>query len=598
MARGRRAPRGPRGSGRSGLALGAAGALIFLLVAWTAAGTKSATFDEAPHLLSGYRILTGGDLAFNHEHPPLMKMLAALPLVLTGSAQPPARWNYDSEREMWPLSHRWLYHDNDGDRLLAMARLSIAIIGALLGFAVFLTVGAITGAPGRGAAAASAALFLFLLEPNLLAHGSLVTTDLGMAAFFFAGAAAFWRFLETRLLVWLILAGAAWGLDIAAKFTGILLGAVFLAMGIAWLATRRRGGEGDATRDGAEGPPGGRGRRLTWGLRIAGGWPHLALAMAIASAVALLVLDASYGFSGVFTPLREMHLESERFRELAAGPLGAIPLPVPAPFVAGFDHAEGGGQAWNAYLHGEYSTLGWRHYYLTALAVKTSIPLILFALVGLLLGGRAGAHARTRWILLVLPPALLLAVFTFSVNLKNIGLRYVLGVYPFLCALGGLGIIVLLRSGRKPVAAAAIFLCAWAAAGELYLYPDHLAWFNLVSGGPPGGYRWLVDSNLDWGQDLKGLGRWMKAEAVPSIWLDYFGRGCPNYERVKTHREFEGGWLAVSATNLVGVYRPTERDRYDFLKGVEPKAVIGHSIFIYDVPKPDGWVPMVGTPSR
>lgn len=331
---------------------------------------------------------------------------------------------------------------------------------------------------------------------------------------------------------------------------------------------------------------------LRIGLRRVGG------GLAAGALIALFVLAAGYGFAGIFSTLRSIHLLSEVLRSIAAGPMGAVPLPVPAPYIEGFDHAAGGGQVWWSYLMGEFSQTGWRSYHLVALAVKTSLPLLLLAAVGLALGGRIGVSGRTRWILLVLPPALLMAAFTWMPGVKNIGMRYVLGVTPFLCALGGIGAAALWRVKDRLGKAAAALLVAGAVLSEAATWPHHLAYFNLAAGGPDGGRRWLADSNLDWGQDLKGLGRWMRSNGVGSIYLDYFGRGCPAYEGIRTVRDFEGGPIAVSVTNLVGVYREGDRDRYNFLMDVEPRAIIGHSILVWDVPKPPGWKPKPGTPAR
>ncbi len=580
-----------RSSGGSGLLdfwPAAAGAALFLALSWSASTTKSATFDEGVHLLSGFRILTEDDYRFNHEHPPLMKMLAAAPLLMTGAARPLENWTYSGEGDQWPLAHEWLYHRNDGDRLLRLARLAIAASGALLAAVLFFAVRRAAGS-GRGAraggrtagraalGAGAAAVLLCAVEPNLLAHASLVTTDMGMALFFFCGAAAWWRFLESGRLSWLLASGGVWGLEMAAKFTGVILGPVFLAMGAAWILW-----PDPAARDRR------RGRELL----------TLARSLAVITLVALAVLAASYGFEGIFTPLRSLHLESATFVTLAAGPLGGLPLPVPSPFVWGFDHAAAGGETWPSYLMSEYSQTGWRHYHLVALAVKSSIPLLLLAAAGLLLGGRAGASARSRWLFLLLPPALLLGAFTLLPGVKNIGLRYVLGVMPFLCALGGLGAAALWGLAPRAGKAAAVILLAAAGLSEAFTWPDHLAYFNAIAGGPEGGRRWLADSNLDWGQDLKGLGKWMKRNGVASIYLDYFGRGCPAYEGIQTEKDFEGGPIAVSVTNLVGVYRAGDRDRYQFLSGQEPVASIGHSILVWNVPRPPGWKPKPGTPSR
>jgi len=185
------------------------------------------------------------------------------------------------------------------------------------------------------------------------------------------------------------------------------------------------------------------------------------------------------------------------------------------------------------------------------------------------------------------------AAFTLSGSLKNIGLRYVLPVYPFLCLFGALGAVALWR--LKPAAGrvAAAALLVWAVTAEARIYPDHLAYFNEIAGGPDGGRWWLLDSNLDWGQDMKGLGAWIHAHGGPKIFVDYFGRACARAYGVESTKDFEGGFIAISATNLEGVYRE-ERGRYDFLAGIAPVATLGHSILVYDVPRPPGWRPLTG----
>ncbi len=181
-----------------------------------------------------------------------------------------------------------------------------------------------------------------------------------------------------------------------------------------------------------------------------------------------------------------------------------------------------------------------------------------------------------------------LGAFTFSGNLKNIGLRYILPVYPFLCMLGGLATRL-----RFPRAALIGLLVVWQAGIAFVMYPDYLAFFNLTVGGPARGREVLLDSNLDWGQDLKGLGKFIRERGIDTIYVDYFGRACLNYYGVRSTPDFEGGWIAVSATHLMGVY-DDDKARYRFLQDEDPEAVIGRSLFVYNVPRPVGWRPRGG----
>jgi len=540
--------------------------ILFFLLVTSAAGTKSATFDESVHIFSGWRILTQGDFATNHEHPPLMKVLCALPLVVAG-VQPP-RAPMTREVDEWSVAHEFVYHVNDGDRVLRLARLPVALLATVLAWAVYRFVAATLG-PVAG----MAALTLFVFEPNILAHSGLVTTDLAETAFTFFTFAAFVMYLRTRRRGWMIAAGVLLGCALLARFTGVLLIPILLICALlhVYLEGSRR-------------------------------WRETAVALGVIFATGLVALNLGYGFGGTFSSLRSFTPESQAFRDRAAGPMGALPLPVPREYVRGFDHAEAGGQRWWAYLFGRYSQTGWRHYYLTALAVKTPLPLLLLAAGGLLFWRRAARPIDA------LPPQvplfLYLFLFTFSANLKNIGLRYILPVYPFLCILAGIGAMALTAAGakapapkRSPGAAAMpwflwVVLAAQAGAAA-WIHPDYLTFFNLAVGGPSRGMDVLLDSNLDWGQDLKGLGRYIAEHRIDRIYVDYFGRACLRYYGVRSTPDFDGGWIAVSATNLKGVYAE-DKQRYKFLWDRTPDAVIGHSIFVYNVERPAGWKPKGG----
>jgi hypothetical protein len=204
-------------------------------------------------------------------------------------------------------------------------------------------------------------------------------------------------------------------------------------------------------------------------------------------------------------------------------------------------------------------------------------------------GAARGAPRVADLVLPMVPILVYLAAFTLSSNLKNIGLRYVLPVYPFLCLLAGAAARWLMtRRAWLPWA-----FVGWQALAVAWIYPDLLTFFNLTVGGPSRGKEVLLDSNLDWGQDLKGLGRWIRGNHVEKIYVDYFGRACLRAEGVRSTPDFEGGLIAVSATNLKGVYAQ-DKDRYRFLWDLTPRAVIGRSIFIYDAPRPPGWKPRAG----
>jgi len=214
---------------------------------------------------------------------------------------------------------------------------------------------------------------------------------------------------------------------------------------------------------------------------------------------------------------------------------------------------------------------------------------------------------RDAWLLWL--PIAVYAAATATRGLQ-IGHRHLLPLYPFLFLAAGEAAAALI-AWRLPVGAwLAGALGLWYAGGTLMQHPHHLAYFNELAGGPANGWRLLVDSNLDWGQDLKRLAEWTHANGVGKLKLSYFGSADPGYYGIDSEalpgytsphaaritREIRpGDTVAVSATNLQGVYLDAEdRPLMERLRALRPVARIGYSIFVY---RPDfTWPPPTAAP--
>jgi hypothetical protein len=254
-------------------------------------------------------------------------------------------------------------------------------------------------------------------------------------------------------------------------------------------------------------------------------------------------------------------------------------------------HASSGHRA---FLFGEISEQGWWYYHLAAMAVKTPIPLLALVLAAVL-GGVHRRLPRNELIALALPPIVLIVMFCL-IRGPNIGIRYILPVYPFLIVLAG-GAVALAWK-RRPLRVALVLLLAWQVGGTLRIFPDYLAYFNEAVGGPSRGHKYLVDSNLDWGQDLKQLKSYIDAHDLGRIRLSYFGAADPKMYDID-YSPLPGfylgsdlgpplswsGTFVVSATNLVGIY--LDRDFFARLRERQPDAVIGHSLFIFELDESD-----------
>jgi hypothetical protein len=246
-----------------------------------------------------------------------------------------------------------------------------------------------------------------------------------------------------------------------------------------------------------------------------------------------------------------------------------------------------------AFLLGEQSDEGWWYYFPVTLALKTPLPLLLLAGAAAALGlFDWRRHARDAW--LWLPPIAYLAL-SMSRSL-NIGHRHLLPLVPFVLLGAARAFVALWRRGRPAARGALVLLLVWYGASVLRVHPHYLAYFNeLVR--PDEGHRFLVDSNLDWGQDLPGLKAYMDRNGIAKLKLSYFGTAEPRFYGIQCERlpgyppppdpvgaVEPGDVVAVSATNLEGVYLSDDPDALRLMRRLKrqtPLATIGYSILVY-----------------
>ncbi len=540
---------------------------------------KSATWDEPIHVADGYFSLFRNDYRFDPEHPPLVRILAALPLIGLPIAADdqvldatfPDTW---ATATVYQDAHRFLYEQNDADRLLYRSRFVIVLLGVLLGVVVFLWT-----YEWLGFAPAVAALAMVAFEPNVVAHFSLVTTDAALAGFSFAASYGLWRTVRRPTPLNIAVLCLFCALAAITKFTAVLLfPAVFAVLAIAVFPLRRLEARA-ATRIG--------------GLVVLTTW---------------IAIWAVYGFRYAPGPNPEWvyHFHDNPY---VAERVPAITKLVafidenhllPNVFSQGFLIGQAKAQVRAAFLVGAISDSGFWSFFPIAIAIKTPLAFLLLAAGGIVLLVRSRTERTAMAPFLVIPlAAFLLPTMASRIN---IGLRHVLVIYPFFAVAAGLLVKELLaRRDRLGVAALAILAAAWL--GEYgRAYPNTLTFFNTLVGGPARGGEYLVDSNLDWGQDLKPLKAWMDAHDVREINLAYFGLAEPRYYGIRA-RYLNGtsaviagsavgaprlpGYVAVSKTIMTGMdFDAAHRDYYKPLKALKPVTTIGGSIDVYYVEKP------------
>ncbi|MDW8343453.1 MAG: glycosyltransferase family 39 protein [Verrucomicrobiae bacterium] len=544
--------------------------LVYLALVVGAYRGKSATWDEPQHLTAGIEIRLRGDYRFDPEHPPWLRLWAALPVrpptIITNCPVPQTgdAWLFFNQ---FLYAHHFLYELNDADRLLNRARFQNALWGVVLGFLLFAFV-----RERFGYWPATIILGVYTLEPNLLAHAGLVTTDFGLTVLVFGTVFFLWR--TCCQPVWLNWAGLIGFFAMAqvSKFTAILLWPiVVVALALAvW-----RG-------------------RCRWTLAVVG--------LVVLVGVTWAAIWAVYGWRYLASAISQDTLgvtEIPMVRERVPALCRAVEWAgehrlLPNAYLEGFLLGQAKAQARSAYLAGRYSVEGWWYFFPVAMLLKTPLALLALWVAGVVQSVRRWRNWEDAEWLLLGTAAVFLGVAMMS--RLNIGLRHVLPVYPLLMALVAGTIADWFRQSRQ--------VRAWGIMGLMavelaIVYPHCLAFFNVAVGGPWRGGDYLVDSNLDWGQDLKGLKRWMEKQGLEHINLSYFGTADPAYYGIRcTHLPGAPlfataqaprlpGYVAVSETNLRGVYFSEElRAFYRPLLMREPVAVIGHSIRVYWVEKP------------
>jgi Dolichyl-phosphate-mannose-protein mannosyltransferase len=567
--------------------------LVFLALTVSTFSQKSAIWDEPLHLTPGYLALREGDYRLYPEHPPLLRIWCAVPLLLMRGVRldntaiditPPGRWD---EHDQVVFSQHFLYRWNDADRLLFRARFMTALLGILLGAVLFAWSREISGFWP-----AAIALGLYAIEPNILAHSSVVTTDLGVACFIFAAIYFLWRASGRLSISNFAAAAICTGLAVVAKFSALLLAVVVPALLTARAIDSR-----------------------IWPITFPGRASLAAstsrakaltslLVCLVVAVIAWGVIWAVYGFR--HAPSNIPHWM------FAIGAESARRASYPVRVMQWLDTARLLPNAYTeglrlaphlhvstAYLGGQFSTDGWWYYFPVAFVIKTPVALLVLFAAGVAFCIRRWRTIGGTEAFLLLPPAFYMAAAMLYP--LNIGLRHILPIYPFVVLIASVAVAHLLDYRRRTATVLIIGLSVAAVIETGRVFPHYLAFFNALVGGPSEGSRYLLDSNLDWGQDLKLLARWTKENGVDRINLAYFGIADPHYYGVsytplKVWPQVDAtapaepqlpGYVAVSETTLHGVYAPpAERDYYRPLLDLEPEAIIGYSIRVYRVDRP------------
>jgi hypothetical protein len=567
---------------------------IHAVLGITAAARLTATHDEYWHLPVGLLNLKTGRFDFDNLNPPLCRMTAALPLLLTSAQTGPVNVQHDAMG--WGDVFIAANGQHYGTWFL-LGRTMIVLISALGGL-----VTALWARDLSGDAAGCLAALLWAFEPNLIAHGSLVTTDMGAAAFFVFTLFAMWKFAGRPDWKRALIFGGVLGLAQLAKFTSLLLYPITIALFILLIYADRAGRRSElssqqSSKDKKSKPaPDARPQTPRSIRRMCGLW-------ILALFVSLLVLNAGYVFRGSFSPLRTYDLQSTAMRgtvhQLAW--LGWLPIPLPRDYVEGIDHQRYMmEQKHPVFLDGQWSDDGIPHYYLWGLLYKLPHPLQLLALATLLwlvLARRSDGLLLVQ-IVILLPAVAMIALAESSP--MQLGIRYALPAIPFFILFASQSVRWLDYRTFPFRTLTIVVLVGWMLFSVRY-HPYDLAYFNELAGGPVGGREHLLDSNLDWGQDLGGLKEYLDKQGIGEIGLAYFGTVPPKALGISYHIppapiprpgryavsvNFEQGrphWVRTPQNEI----RPVNIGQFAYFRFFEPVARIGYSIDVFELTQED-----------
>lgn len=540
---------------------------------------QSQTFDESAHLYAGYTYWKTHDFGINPEHPPLAKVVAAIPLLpLHVPLASPPKMHF---RPAAVLGGRALLYKNDADMLLFRSRVTISVFTFALALLVLFAAREMFGWQ-----TSLIALVLLVFEPNILANGALVTTDMAVTAMIFGTIYTFYRYLKQPTWARLLVCGGFAGLTLTVKHSGLLVFPMLLAVLIVDLLI---------THASTEAPR----------VLMRRGAGRIVSLLAIA-ALSLTVLWAAYGFhysarpnAAAMIPAAPAFLQTLHSpRERAFISFAERHHLLPEAYLYGLtDIMVDAGVGRPTYLFGKAYVRGQWFYFPSTFVIKSTIGFLLMLAIALAAAG-LWRRERQREALAMLVPAAVYLVFAMNSRL-DIGHRHILPIYPFLIVLAAAGVWILARQARA-WAIAVMALLLFHAVSSMRAYPAYLPYSNEFWGGPSKTYRVLGDSNVGWSTGLHTMQRYVADRHITQCWFAYFGPADLSYFHLPCKplptffsilldpqkspvAESIQGPIFVSSENFGALWQgPLDRSPYWSFKDRTPDAVLDGEILVFN----------------
>ncbi|RXH57793.1 hypothetical protein GRAN_1103 [Granulicella sibirica] len=561
-----------------------AASLLLILICEIALSTRqeSPSWDEGDHIFSGYMNWKNREYSLNPEHPPLVKLIAALPLLPLDLKVAPRKGRFFKSEAYY--GGRELLFRNDprygghytADTLLFRAHMAVSVFALLLACLLFFA-GREMFSPGAGVIG----MILFVFDPTILTNAPFVTTDTAAACFFFASVYAFYRYIQSPTWQRILACGLAVGLALVSKHSAIMLLPILLLLAAGelmgrWYPTRAL-------------PP-----------KFAA---RLASAMAMMAAISIFVLWAVYSFRYAMHPVGvNLPPLGEEAAKLPAIPSHVILFfarfhLLPESYLYGLVDVQRVAQGMPTYIFGKLYAHGQWFYFPVVLSLKWSIGIL--GILAIAIYAFASSRVRKpREVFFLATPALFYLAVAM-VEPLNIGVRHVLPIFPFTFALAAGGAWSLAQQKRLwlyPIAA----LLLWHCIDSLRMFPNYMPYANPLWGGPANTHNVLSDSATDWGQQLKWTKQYVDAHHIQDCWFAYFpapfllpsdyGIPCKLLPTVDTLYEFQidmppviHGPVLISLADLNGFEFGTKvRNPYQSFFERKPDALIANGIAVFN----------------
>ena len=555
-------------------------ALLILFIAEVALYTRhqSPSWDEGDHIFSGYMNWKHGEYSLNPEHPPLVKLIATLPLLPLALKVAPRQNRYFKD-EAYFGGHDLLYGNApaySADTLLFRVHMASLVFGVTLGLLLFLA-----GSEMFGPAAGLIALALFVFDPTILTNAPFVTTDTGAACGYFATAYTFYRFIKQKTWLRALVCGVTLGLALTTKHSVLAVVPIVILLALGELIGQFRTNR----------PAFGQSARQT------------ILGLAAIFTLALVTLWAVYGFHYA------MHPSGVQMDSLASQ-ISTLPTTsrvvigfcarfhlLPESYLYGMADVQRVGIFMPMFLLGQVHAHGVWYYFPVILSAKFTIGLIgllaltVYALI-------TGKLKRPRELLFLILPATCFLIAAMGAPL-NIGVRHVLPLFPFAFALAGAGAAALLQQRRAwGYVIAALLL--WNIVDSVRLFPNYMPYTNAFWGGPTKAHDYFSDSAVDWAQNLKYAKQYVDSHNIHQCSFAYFaapyllpsdyGIPCTLLPTLDTYGEQDiavpaivHGPILVSMGTLNGFeFGSRVRNPYQTLFERQPDAIIANSIAVFN----------------